>query len=274
MNQGSANNTSPNNLSNAMAPWKYFMGFAILFLVLVLGFLKVKNSMTKVQKVAIKRGNLQQAIYGSGQLTTEKSFDLKLGIAAKIISLKKSLGDRVQKGEELVVFDNHPSFKSPIDGIITALNYKNGESVFAQAVILSIVDSEDFYLAMSLDQKSIRYVKEKQVARISFDGYRDLKLEGVVRSTFSNKGMFYAIIDFKNQESSFLKGMSADIAIMTELHENVLLAPKESLKNGKILVQRESGVQEIPVEVGISEGSLVEVKSPQLHEGDLSIINL
>lgn len=243
----------------------------IVFIGAIIGF-RIRSNINSIKTEELKIGDLSAAIYGSAQLKTENSFDLKLGTSARITEIRKSIGQKVKKGEKLLSFDNLPDFVSPIDGTVTAINFKVGETAFAQATVLSIVNPKNFYLEMTLDQKSVRYVKEGQKARISLDGYRDLKIDGVVRSRYSNNGIFYAIIDLAQADPSFLSGMSADVAVITEIKKDVLLAPLGSLKDGKLLLKTNRGPREISVSVGIDDGYFAEVTSDKLKSGDTAII--
>lgn len=243
-----------------------------IFLIFCVVIANIRMRFNSIQRVQLKRGDLSTSIYGSGQLKTNRSFDLKLGTSAKIIEIKKSLGNKVKKGEIVVIFDNLPIFKAPIDGVLTAINFKSGETAFAQTLLLSIVEPKDFYLEMSLDQKSIRLVKEGQQARISFDGYRDLKINGSVTSTFSNNGLFYAIIEIKNPDPSFLPGMSADIAIVTETKQDVLIGPLGAIKNGKILMEINNQPIEVSVATGVDDGKFIEIQGENLQAGMTSVI--
>jgi multidrug efflux pump subunit AcrA (membrane-fusion protein) len=250
---------------------KIASGIIFLCFAIFLGF-NFKNKYNSVERSPLKRGDLTTAIYGSAQLKTDRSFDLKIGTSAKILELRKSIGSKVNKGDLIVIFDNLPSFKSPLDGVITALNFKNGETVFAQSTVLSIVDPKDFYLEMSLDQKSIRLVRPGQSARISFDGYRDLQIDGVVSSTFSNNGLFYGIIKLQNADPSFLSGMSADISIVTETKKDVLLAPLGAIKDGKILIEKNYKLSEVNVAVGVDDGAFAEILGENIQAGDIAIL--
>ncbi len=256
---------------NSFSKRNVLIAAASLALVLAaVGFLRAKAG--AVSTLPLTRGEMTSAIYGSAQLKTERTFDLKLGTVARIADIRKSVGETVKKGEVVLLFDNLAPFKAPIDGMITAINFRNGETAFAQAVVLSIVDAKDFYLEMSLDQKSIRYVRPGQLTRVSFDGYRDLKFEGKVRATFSNGGLFYTVIDIDGMDSSFLPGMSADVAIITQTKKDVLLAPLGAIKDGKLLIKQSGRPEEIAVAVGGDDGHFAEVSSEKIKEGDLAII--
>jgi multidrug efflux pump subunit AcrA (membrane-fusion protein) len=249
------------------------ISIAVIFLIVVVAFgASIRSKISKIERIPIKKGDMNTSIYGSAQLKTDRSFDLKIGTSAKIIEVRTSTGSKVKRSDLLIVFDNLPSFRAPIDGVVTALNFKNGETAFAQSTVLSIVDPKDFYLEMSLDQKSIRFIKEGQAARISFDGYRDLKIDGSVKSTFSNNGLFYGVINIQTVDSSFLPGMSADVAIVIESKKDVLLAPLGSISDGKILVERNNRPEEVSVATGIDDGKYVEIQNSNLIPGDLALI--
>jgi membrane fusion protein, macrolide-specific efflux system len=247
--------------------WAGISFLAVLVIVLAVsswsGSQRAENS-----AVALRRGDLTTAIYGSAQLKTERIFDLKLGTVARITDIRKSLGDFVHAGETILLFDSLSPFKAPIDGILTAIHFRQGETVFAQTTVLTIADAKGFYLEMSLDQKSIRYVKQGQKTRISFDGYRDIPIEGSVRSKFSNGTLFYAVIDLDTVDPSFLPGMSADVAIVTEAKKNVLLAPLGSVREGKLVLLRDGRRDTIPVSLGMDDGTFVEITSNNVKEGE------
>jgi hypothetical protein len=261
---------------NSVIQWiknhKKLSTMIMLLLVIASIAIAMTSKISTIEKVPIKKGDINTSIYGSAQLKTDRSFDLKMGTSAKILEVKTSIGSRVKRNEVLLVFDNLPSFRAPLEGIVTALNYKNGETAFAQSTVLSIVEPKDFYLEMSLDQKSIRFIKEGQIARISFDGYRDLKIDGSVKSTFSNNGLFYGIINVKSVDSSFLPGMSADIAIVIDSKKDILLAPLGSIKNGKILLERNSRPVELAVATGVDDGQFVEIQTNSIEVGELALI--
>lgn len=207
----------------------------------------------------VSKGDLVVAVYGSAQLKASRSFDLKLGTTSHISALKVSIGDKVKKGQVLVIFDDLPPFLSPIDGIVTASNYKVGETVFAQSTVLSISNNTDTYLEMSLDQRSVRYLKNGQEARISFDGFRDQKFIGTVKSVYSNSGQFYAIITVDSKEASLLPGMSADVSVITDKKTNILKSPLACVKNGKLLTVTNGKLTATPIKVGADDGTYVEI---------------
>lgn len=226
----------------------------------------------KPESTSLQKGDILVAIYGTGQLKTNRAFELKIGVQSRITDIKVKLGDKVKRNQLLVSFDNVPDFRSPLDGTVTALNYHLGESVFPQTTILSVVDSSDFFLEMSLDQKSVRQVKSGQEVRVSFDGYRERKFLGKVRSVYSNNSQFYAMIDLTNRDDSFLPGMTADIAIISERKSGVLIAPLGAVKNQKLLVIRPGGPAEIPVTLGSEDDSSVEIVTGDVREGDVVLV--
>ncbi len=246
---------------------KVYIGIAVTIVVaLALRFIVFRDPYMGAKVSQIQKGDLTVAVYGSAQLVSRHSFDLKIGIVGRIVELPVNIGDSVKKGQVLIRFDSLPEFRSPIEGIVSALNYHLGETVFAQTTVLSIQDPKDSYLEMSLDQRSLRYLKPGQLARISFDGFREQKFEGTLRSIFSNGGQFFAIVDFDRKGYSMLTGMSADISVITEEKKNVLKADYGAIKNGRLLVFENGRFHGKPVNTGPDDGASIEILGEEFKE--------
>lgn|GEM_PF-457360 len=250
---------------NSILKFKWTLLGVLLLLTAFFLYRRIMNDPLRgAQYGSISRGELVVAVYGSALLKTNQVYDLKLGTLARISGVRVSIGDSVKKGQSLIDFDGLPDFKSPLSGVITALNYRVGETVFAQSTILTVSDSKDLYLEMSLDQRSIRNLKSGQLARISLDGYRDKKFEGRLKSVFSNAGQFYAIITFDPKGESLLPGMSADISIVIDEKADVLKVPLAALKDKKLLILEKSEIQILSVKVGADDGFHAELLEPVL----------
>lgn len=250
---------------NYVLRFKWALLSILLLLVAFIAYRRIVNDPLRgAQFGSVSRGELVVAVYGSALLKTSQVYDLKLGTLAKISGIRVSIGDSVKKGQALIDFDGLPDFRSPLNGVVTALNYRLGETAFAQSTILTVSDNRDLYLEMSLDQRSIRNLKVGQEARISLDGYRDKKYAGRLKSIFSNAGQFFAIINFKSEDASLLPGMSADVSIIIDQKVDVLKVPLAAVKDNRILLLEKSEIKILPVKVGANDGFYVELLEPAL----------
>jgi multidrug efflux pump subunit AcrA (membrane-fusion protein) len=218
---------------------------------------------------ALSRGPVVESVYGIGTVTARNSYQLKLGVTSTISKLFVNEGDFVKKGQKLVEIDAGTTFPAPFDGTITYLPVKAGETVFAQAVILTLADLSDRYVVVSLEQRGAVRVRQGQKARMSFDSMRDTSFEGVVQSVYSNENNFLVRIGVTDLPPQLLPGMTADVAIVIAEHQNVLSVPAAAIERGRVLVARGAGrVETVDIRTGIIDGAMAEVISGDLKEGD------
>ena len=216
----------------------------------------------------IVRGSILESVYGIGTVTARKSYQLKSGVTNIIRKIYVREGDHVMKNDKLVDLDS-TSFRAPFSGTLAWVPIKEGELAFAQAVLLTLTDLTDRYLIVSLDQRGALRVKIGQQARISFDSFRDEAYEGFVEAVYANDNNFLIRINASKLPSQILPGMTADVAIGILKHDNVLLIPTSAISEGGVLVQQNSGkAKSTPVQFGIVNGTMAEVLSGDLKEGD------
>lgn len=217
----------------------------------------------------LTRGPVVESVYGIGTVTARNSYQLKLGVTSTISRLFVNEGDFVKKGQKLVEIDAGTTFPAPFDGTITYLPVKAGETVFAQAVILTLADLADRYVVVSLEQRGAVRVRQGQKARMSFDSMRETSFDGVVQSIYSYENTFLVRIGVTNLPPQLLPGMTADVGIVIAEHPDVLSVPTAAIDRGTVLVRRGAGrAEEVAIKTGIVDGARAEVVSGDLKEGD------
>lgn len=221
----------------------------------------------------IARGSIIESVYGIGTVKATRSFQLKTGVATTIQRLYVEEGDTVKRGQRLVTLGSIGTFTAPFDGTITSLPFKVGETAFAQAVILQIVDLSDRYLSVSVEQRGALRVRPGQKARISIEGMREQHYEGTVESVYSHDNDFLVRIDISRLPPQVLPDMTADVAIGIAEHDDVLLIPVAALSDGKVYVKRGAGEPKaVAVKTGVVDGEMAEVVSGDLRAGDRLVI--
>jgi multidrug resistance efflux pump len=160
------------------------------------------------------------------------------------------------------------------DGIVTKVNYKVGESVFAGNVIVEVVDPSKFEIRIVLDQRAALRVKHGQLARLSFDGLREKEFTGTVRTIYSTGAQFTVIVDTKALPPEILPGMTADISIEASRKPMASLIPLAAVRSGKVNRIRDGQRSQIEVKTGLLNQELVEILAGDLVEGDQVAVNL
>ncbi len=253
---------------------KLLVTIALLGGFLLLVGLKAHNRQ-KAHKPAtepVRKGPIVESVYGIGTVTANKSFQLKSGVLSMIRKLYVKEGDHVRAGDKLVMLDTI-DHTAPFEGTVTAINGKEGENVFAQAIVLTLVDLADRYLVVSMEQRGVLRVRTGQRVKISFDSMRRESFDGVVSSVYSHDNDFLARIDAAGLPPQILPGMTGDVAIAIAEHPDALLLPVAALENGNVRVQRLlGGTKVVPVKTGVVDGAMAQIVSGDIQEGDKLVL--
>lgn len=162
---------------------------------------------------------------------------------------------------------------SPIDGIVTVLDLKVGETVSTGKVVASVISVDPYQLESNINETDVAKIKIGNKADIIFEAFGSQKpFVGEVikidpaQTVVDNVVTYKTTLKINDFDSVIKPGMTADMDIITAQKENVLSVPQRAIikKNGKSFASiLENGkVTEIPVVVGIKGSS-----------GDIEIIS-
>lgn len=246
----------------------------IIIGIVVIGAIGVLISRPKKQNQrieAVTKGDVVEAVYGIGTVTANRSYYLKVAVSTAVRDLMVKEGDLVKAGQSLIRFEE-TTFRAPFSGTITSIQYKVGEIVTPQTTILSLVDMNDRYLIVSLEQLGAIKVRRGQRAMLRFEGLQGKVFESQVESIFSNQGQFIVRVNANSLPEEILPGMTVDVAIEISKKTNVLLAPIAGLKSGSLTVVAGRSQNEVPVKIGLVDGEKFEIESGAIQEGDTVLI--
>lgn len=184
---------------------------------------KVLKAPKPVAAPEAKRSDVVEAAYGVGTVKSDMNYTLKTGVSSRVIKRYVTQGEHVKKGQALIQLDGLPLYRAPFDGVVSSLSYNEGELIFAQTAVLSMVSLEHLYMQLSMDERTISGIRQGQEARISFEGQRKTTLIGSVRAVYSSEGEFLIDINFDPKDLTLLPGMTADVAIQIAVHKNQIL---------------------------------------------------
>jgi HlyD family secretion protein len=181
---------------------------------------------------------------------------------------------------------------SPIDGTVTTLDIKVGETAIASSTnipgssLMTIANPASIHTEVNVDEADIANVEIGQMARVFAIAYPDQPVEGVVESIAvsakvaeGQQGQSFAIkIRLLDPEKITLRpGMTCRAEIFTATKGGVLAAPIQAILVDEdlttdvvrrdVFVNRDGRVAKIPVEVGIADDTYQEIVSG-LSAGD------
>ncbi len=163
---------------------------------------------------------------------------------------------------------SYTTILSPIDGVVTRVNAKEGEVVVTGTmnnpgtVILEVADLSEMQVDAQVDESNIASVHEGQNAKVRISAYPDETFDGKVKlvgldvvdprmggsmgNSPAAQGRWYRariVVDTKGKRIP--AGLSADADIETNLHKNVLKVPTQAVM-GRPIDELPAGVKSRP----------------------------
>lgn len=247
-----------------------------LFLILLAGgavFFRIQSRHDQDEVSApLERGAIIQSVYGIGTVVANRSYQLKPGVTTMLSAVYVKEGESVKRGDRLVRIDQE-TYRAPFSGTVTYLPNKVGENIFTTVPVLTLVDLQDRYVVVSLEQQGALRVKRNQKVKISFDSIRESNFDGEVKSVYSSELGFLARIDIPDLPMRILPGMTADVAIEIQRHERALLIPVAALEEGQFVWLKQPLPKRVEVKIGIVDKAFAEVTGGSLKEGDQILIH-
>lgn len=269
-----------------------------------------RQASVRVQEIAIESARVRiqnledqwqrkQRLFERG-LLDEDSFDLatnELDLAR--LDLESREATLVQSNALLQEAEKNlrkTSVYSPLDGMVTSLDIKVGETAISSTTnvpgssLMTIANPASIHTEVNVDEADIANVATGQEAEIVAIAYPDTPMKGVVESiavsakqpTGSQSLSFEVKLSFTDTNGVVLRpGMSCRAEIFTNSNDEVLAVPiqavqiEEDLETNEttysVFVFNNDTVNKVDVEVGISDDEYQEITSG-LTEGDQIII--
>lgn len=182
---------------------------------------------------------------------------------------------------------NWATVKAPIDGSVLAVNHRVGERVrgsdFAEDVILVLGSLTEVDIRLEVGEHDVVYIAPGQPATVEIDAFPGQQMTGSVidsgrdaivknAGTENEVTTFPVWVSLAVPPAKVLSGMSAQVTIATETHDNVVAVPIQAVTvrpaaegSGKrkldkvVFVIANGVVHERVVEVGLSSETHVEI---------------
>ncbi len=176
---------------------------------------------------------------------------------------------------------NNSSLKAPLNGVISKINYEEGEVIGSTSVggTFGEMITKDFVLEVDIPEANISEVELGQTAKVAFDAFDfEDKFEAEVieinpASTEIQGVVYYkAKLKIENSSFQFKEGMSADVDILIDIKKNVIKVLNQFvfLENGQnfVYILKDEKLFKKIIEVGLNgDDGYVEILSG-LKEGE------
>ena len=237
--------------------------------------------------------DFQQANYERYRTLNEKGLVSKTEYETAYLSYRKAsesyrmMTENVKKAETNI---GYATITSPIDGVVLSKAVEEGQTVassFSTPTLFTIAqDLTDMRVIADIDEADIGEVREGQRVTFTVDAFPNDTFRGIVTqvrqeaTVESNVVTYEVVISAPNNDLKLKPGLTANVTIYTLEKNNVLavsnkalrFTPNEHLMNedGQILdcpgkekvwIQQGNDLKAIPVQTGITNGTLTEILS-------------
>jgi len=176
------------------------------------------------------------------------------------------------------------SIRSPIAGIVTAQDAKVGEIVYANTKVVSVISNARYAIEANIPEADLAKVKIGQKAKVTLDAYgSDVEFQAVLtaldpaETVIDGVPTYKASFQFIKADDRIRSGMTANIDIQGQSHQNVLAIPQRAItsRDGEkyVLIQKDKETtEEVKVKTGIrGNNGLTEIVSG-LKAGDMVVV--
>lgn len=215
----------------------------------------------------------------SGKIEVDRSTALVAPGEATVKEIYVEPNDIVGKDARLMRLSDGSIIKADLAGEVTSLEVRVDEKVGAGDLLAEILDMDSLKVTFKVDEYDISSVQIGKTAEVTLDGTGDT-FEGPIthlnkKATESGDLSYYtATISLTGVAlpEDVLPGMQVNVRLLNAQAQDVVTLKMDALSftaanEAYVLMRDGNSVKQVPVEVGISDGAYVEIKSG-LRGGD------
>lgn len=234
--------------------------------------------------------NMENYIEFGGSVQAVDSVAILPSVAGKVSKILVKVGDKVSRNQVIAQIDpSKPGaefalspVKATFSGTLTSLPLSVGAYATTSTTIAQISSTEDLEIKINVSERFVPFIKEGQIAQITFKSYPAEVFEASVHTLSpmldpATRSM-EVTLRLTDTKDIVKAGMFAHVKLITQVKEDVLALPNRSIvySGGKPFVfisesEGESSVKRVPVETGLSIDGKTEITSG-LADGNLVVV--
>lgn len=204
----------------------------------------------------------------------EDSLELQLSVVEaqeRVELARESLDEALEARSNGAILAENP-------GIVLEFFVEPGDRVGAQQPVAQLQSPGSLILVADIDELDLPNVQPGANVRFRLDAYPATEVEGTIVNTAplavqrGGATLFPAEVAFSAPADLDVRpGMNADVTVVTDLREDVLLVPERALttvgQRAFVMVERDGGFEEVEVILGYRSAGMAEIVEG-LEEGD------
>lgn len=155
--------------------------------------------------------------------------------------------------------------RAPQDGTVIRRRVELGEAVTQNAPLFTVGNTDHLLLEVKIDEGDVGRVRVGQEVLVDLYAFADRKVTGKVVDLLPDADRdtktFLGKVELVTPPAGMRSGMSAEVNIVTDKHDNAVLVPAGAVASGKAFVVADGRVHERQVRTGLKDTRSVEVLS-------------
>ena len=254
----------------------------LLLLLAAVGYLVVWPKMTAgatitYDKYNARIGSITNALSFSGSVSVKNNETHSAEGAATVRQIFVKEEQMVRKDDKLMRLSDGTNIKASFDGQVNAISVEVGDEVGMGDSLIQIVDFQNMTVSLRVDEYDISSVKVGQECNVTVKALGETFPSTIshinrVSSSMGNTA-YYSVTAELSVSENVLPGMQVTVSIPQEEALDTVILRQDALSfaannSAYVLMYDENNVlQQVPVELGISNDSYVEIKAG-LKNGD------
>lgn len=202
----------------------------------------VKN--LRIETVEVEETTFEETIFSLGRI---EHIPIRAGavssrISGRVVDLKVSVGDHVQKGSEVARIESRQpgdpppviSVVAPLSGLVTSTAMQLGKPVEPENSLLEITDLSEVYAVARVPEHQAGKMKPGTVAHIRVTALPDEKFDGELlrfgTAADAKSGTIDAIFRLPNPDLLLRPGMRGEFSIVLGKRDNVTSVPRSAIQ--------------------------------------------
>lgn len=222
-------------------------------------------------------GSISNALSFSGSLNLIDSQTYSSEADTTVRAVYVAAGDEVKKGDKLLRLGNGDTVTADFDARVNTLSVSAGDEVSAGDALVQIADFNHMKVNVRVDEYDISDVAVGQSCTVTATATEkafESTISGIdYISSASGSVAYYTATAYVDVDEGVYPGMQVTVTIPQEEAQNVVVLKMDALSfdasnSAYVYMYNDAGeLEQVPVEVGVSNGNYVEIKSG-LSAGD------
>ncbi len=222
-------------------------------------------------------GSISNALSFSGSLNLIDNQTFSADRDSEVRTVYVKAGDQVQTGDKLVRLSNGDTITAEFDGRVNTVSVEAGDEVLTGDSLVQVADFSHMKVNIRVDEYDISSVSVGQNCTVTATA-TEQEFESSIAaidyiSASAGNVAYYTATAYVDVKEGIYPGMQVTVTIPQEEAENVVVLKMDALSFDEAnsafvyMYNAEDVLEEVPVEVGVSNGNYVEIKSG-LKDGD------